>query len=141
MPGKRPRLTPSPGMVLKDGKLVMPFGTPGQRHAAAGDGPVAHQHHRLRHEPAAGDGCAALCHVQFPALVGPAPVHARGLAHLENRVDESVPASLLERGHDLRMWPAWTKTAGSLGAIMMDHENGFLHGAADPRRMAYAIGR
>jgi gamma-glutamyltranspeptidase len=28
-PGRRPRLTPSPGMVLKDGELFMPYGTPG----------------------------------------------------------------------------------------------------------------
>jgi hypothetical protein len=44
-------------------------------------------------------------------------------------------------GHKLRMWPDWTKAAGSLGAVQVDHEHGVLHGAADPRRMAYAIGR
>ena len=29
MPGKRPRLTPNPAMAFRDGKLWMPFGTPG----------------------------------------------------------------------------------------------------------------
>jgi gamma-glutamyltranspeptidase/glutathione hydrolase len=28
-PGKRPRLTPNPAMVLRDGKAYMPFGSPG----------------------------------------------------------------------------------------------------------------
>ena len=28
-PGKRPRLTPAPAMVLRDGRAFMPFGTPG----------------------------------------------------------------------------------------------------------------
>ena len=28
-PGKRPRLTPSPGLVLKNGHVMMPYGTPG----------------------------------------------------------------------------------------------------------------
>src|SRR3989442_13894258 len=28
-PGKRPRLTPAPAMAFTDGRLLMPFGTPG----------------------------------------------------------------------------------------------------------------
>src|SRR5262249_14895067 len=28
-PGKRPRLTPNPGMLLRDGRALMPFGCPG----------------------------------------------------------------------------------------------------------------
>jgi hypothetical protein len=43
--------------------------------------------------------------------------------------------------HQLRMWPEWAKAAGSLGTIRVDHEHGMLHGAADPRWLAYAIGR
>ena len=44
-------------------------------------------------------------------------------------------------GHQLRMWPDWAKAAGSVGTIQVDHAHGVLHGAADSRRMAYAIGR
>jgi gamma-glutamyltranspeptidase len=39
------------------------------------------------------------------------------------------------------MWPDWSKAAGSVGAIRIDPVHGVLHGAADSRRMAYAIGR
>ncbi len=28
-PGKRPRLTPSPGLIMRDGKVISPYGTPG----------------------------------------------------------------------------------------------------------------
>ena len=28
-PGKRPRLTPSPGLIMKDGRVFAPYGTPG----------------------------------------------------------------------------------------------------------------
>ena len=34
-----------------------------------------------------------------------------------------------------------TATPDSLGTIMVDHENDVLYGAADPRRIAYAVGR
>ena len=76
----------------------------------------------------------------FPRSSDPHP-YTPGLCHLESRVDPSVPEALLRMGHKLRVWPAWTKAAGSLGAIQVDYQHGVLHGAADPRRMAYAIGR
>jgi gamma-glutamyltranspeptidase / glutathione hydrolase len=76
----------------------------------------------------------------FPRSSDPHP-YTPGLCHLEARVDPNVPEALLRMGHKLHMWPDWTKGAGSLGAIQVDHERGVLHGAADRRRMAYAMGR
>jgi gamma-glutamyltranspeptidase / glutathione hydrolase len=139
-PGKRPRLTPSPGLVLKDGKLVMPYGTPGNdmQPQAMVQFLVNVVDYGMNPQQAMdAPRCATF---SFPRSSDPHP-YTPGLAHLEDRVDPAVPAALLGMGHDLRMWPAWTKTAGSLGAIMVDHEDGVLHGAADPRRIAYAIGR
>jgi hypothetical protein len=76
----------------------------------------------------------------FPRSSDPHP-YTPGLAHLEGRVDPSVPETLLNMGHKLRLWPEWTKAAGSLATIEVDREHGVLHGAADARRVAYAIGR
>jgi gamma-glutamyltranspeptidase/glutathione hydrolase len=139
-PGKRPRLTPAPGMVLKDGRLVMPYGTPGNdmQPQAMVQFLVNVIDYRMNPQQAMdAPRCATF---SFPRSSDPHP-YTPGLCHLEARVDPSVPETLLRMGHKLRMWPDWTKGAGSVGAIQVDHEHGVLHGAADRRRMAYAIGR
>ena len=46
-----------------------------------------------------------------------------------------VTQYMVSAGHDL------AAAAGSLGSIKVDREEGVLHGAADPRRLAYAFGR
>jgi gamma-glutamyltranspeptidase / glutathione hydrolase len=139
-PGKRPRLTPAPGMVLRDGRLVMPYGTPGNdmQPQAMVQFLVNVIDYQMNPQQAMdAPRCATF---SFPRSSDPHP-YTPGLCYLESRVDPRVPEALLRMGHQLRAWPAWTKGAGSLGAIQVDYERGVLHGAADPRRMAYAIGR
>jgi gamma-glutamyltranspeptidase/glutathione hydrolase len=139
-PGKRPRLTPSPGMVLKDGRLAMPYGTPGNdmQPQAMVQFLVNLIDYGMNPQQAAdAPRCATF---SFPRSSDPHP-YTPGLAHLEARVDAGVSEALVRMGHGLRLWPEWTKAAGSLGAIVVDHERGVLHGAADPRRLAYVMGR
>src|SRR5918992_820117 len=137
-PGKRPRLTPAPGLVLKDGRLVMPYGTPGNdmQPQAMVQFLVNVIDYQMNPQQAMdAPRCATF---SFPRSSDPHP-YTPGLCHLEARVDPSVPEALLQMGHKLRMWPEWTKAAGSLGAIQVDREHGALHGTADLRRVAYAI--
>lgn len=139
-PGKRPRLTPSPGMVLKDGRLVMPYGTPGndvQPQAMVQFLVNLIDYGMNPQQAIEAPRCTTF---SFPRSSDPHP-YTPGLCHLEARVDVSVPKALLRMGHKLRMWPEWTRAAGSVGTIQVDHEHGVLHGAADLRRMAYAMGR
>lgn len=139
-PGKRPRLTPSPGMVLKDGRLVMPYGTPGNdmQPQAMVQFLVNLIDYGMNPQQAIdAPRCATF---SFPRSSDPHP-YTPGLCHLEARIEPSIAESLLRMGHQLRMWPEWAKAAGSLGTIRVDHEHGVLHGAADPRRLAYAMGR
>jgi gamma-glutamyltranspeptidase / glutathione hydrolase len=127
-------------MVTQNGNLVMPFGTPG------GDvQPQAMVQFLLNvvnfgmnvqtamEEPR----CATY---SFPLSSDPHS-YAPGSVNIESRVGPDVIDSLRELGHVIEPWPAWTGTAGSLGAIYVDRASGVLHGAADPRRIAYAIGR
>ena len=139
-PGKRPRLTPSPGMVLKDGRLAMPYGTPGNDMQ-----PQAMVQFLLNvidygMNPQQAMDAPRCATFSFPRSSDPHP-YTPGLCHLEARTPPGVPDALLRMGHNLRMWPEWAKAAGSLGTIQVDHTHGVLHGAADPRRMAYAMGR
>lgn len=139
-PGKRPRLTPSPGMVLKDGRLVMPYGTPGndmQPQAMVQFLVNVIDYGMDPQQAIEAPRCATF---SFPRSSDPHP-YTPGLAHIETRVDPSVPTALAQMGHNMRVWPEWTRTAGSVGAIRIDEQEGVLHGGADPRRIAYAIGR
>jgi gamma-glutamyltranspeptidase/glutathione hydrolase len=139
-PKKRPRLTPSPGMVLKDGRLVMPYGTPGNDVQ-----PQAMVQFLINvidfdmgvQAAAEAPRCATY---SFPRSSDPHP-YTPGAANIEARVPSTVIDELRRIGHQIEPWPAWTGTAGSIGAVLVNHENGVLHGAADPRRVAYAIGR
>ncbi len=139
-PRKRPRLTPSPGMVLKDGRLVMPYGTPGNDVQ-----PQAMVQFLINVIDFGMDVQAAMeaprcATYSYPRSSDPHP-YSPGQANIEGRVDPSVLARLQALGHGIKAWPGWTGSAGSLGAIRVDHGTGVLHGGADPRRTAYAIGR
>jgi gamma-glutamyltranspeptidase/glutathione hydrolase len=139
-PRKRPRLTPSPGMVLKDGKLVMPYGTPGNDVQ-----PQAMVQFLVNMIDFGMDVQAAIeaplaATFSFPRSSDPHP-YSPGAANIEGRVSPTVIKGLAELGHGVTPWPQWTGSAGSIGAVKVDHATGVRHGGADPRRVAYAVGR
>ena len=43
-------------------------------------------------------------------------------------------------GHKVYWWDEWTWLAGAPCTIVVDHKTGVMHGGADPRRPAYALG-
>ena len=137
-PGKRPRLTPSPGLVMKDGKVCMAVGTPG-----ADVQPQA-MVQMLMNVIDYGMGVQAaieaprLATYSFPGSFYP-HAYAPGLVRAEARIPSTTTKQLIGMGHRVEMWPPWTPEAGSLCAIMASGD-GVLLGGADPRRLAYAIG-
>ena len=137
-PGKRPRLTPSPALVVGD-DLVMPFGTPG------GDVQVQAMLQFLINALDLGLELQAAVEVPrwasfaFPATED--PHHAwPGLLRVEGRMHPEVTDGLRRRGHVVESWPDLAAPAGSVCAIRLDRTSGILAGAADPRRMSYGIG-
>lgn len=139
-PGKRPRLTPSPGMVLKDGRLLMPYGTPGND--VQPQAMVQYLVNLIDYgmNPQQAIEAPRGVTFSFPRSSDPHP-YTPGLVQLEARLDPSVAAGLRRMGHQIHLWPEWAKGAGSVGAVLVDHAQGVLHGVADVRRVAYAMGR
>ena len=139
-PGKRPRLTPNPALAMKNGKVWMPFGTPG--------GDVQCQSMVQLFLNVAEFGMDAQQAVEaprvstwsFPNSFWP-HAYNPGLAGVEGRIDASVIAELERRGHRVEVWDDFIARMGSLCAIEVDQERGGLSAGADPRRDAYAIGR
>jgi gamma-glutamyltranspeptidase/glutathione hydrolase len=137
-PGKRPRLTPAPAMAFRDGRVFMPFGTPG--------GDVQQQAmlqvllnvavHGL--PPQRAVEAPRVASRSFPDSFWPHP-HAPGLVEIEDRVPAATRDALAALGHRVAAWPAWDWRAGAVCAVLVSPDGALLAGA-DPRRGAHAIG-
>ena len=138
-PRKRPRLTPNPGLILRDGAVYAPYGTPGLDVQPQAMVQLAVNLIDFGMEPQAAIEAPRVASYSFPASSHPHP-YTPGLVRAEGRLPAEVLAELARRGHRVERWPDFAAQAGALCTIVADRERGFLAGAADPRRMAYAMG-
>lgn len=130
VPGKRPRTTLSPTLVLRRGAPCMVFGTPG------GDQQdqwtlqfflnVVEFGMEIQ-EAIEAPRCSS---AHFPSSFYP---HSAipGLLRLEGRIPAAVREELAARGHTVEVKADWSE--GDVLAIYVDHEKGILRGGADPR--------
>ena len=123
-PRKRPMHTIIPGMVMKAGRAVMPFGVMGGDYQSTGH---AHLLSRLLREGL--DLQAAIDAPRFFATPSSVQVEAG--------FDPAIAASLTARGHSLRPPPA---PLGGAQAVWIDHGRGVLIGGSDPRKDGCALG-
>ena len=126
-------------MAFKNGKVFMPFGTPG--------GDVQTQAMLQVFLNVNVFGMSAQDAIEAPrfstySYPGSFEPHKYfpGRLYLESRIDKSVNDTLASRGHDVREWPAFTWLAGAVCTIVNDHKQGVMHGGADLRRPAYVLG-
>lgn len=138
-PRKRPRLTPSPGLIMRDGAVYAPLGTPGLDVQPQAMVQLAVNLIDFGMEPQAAIEAPRVASYSFPASSHPHPYNP-GLVQAERRLPAEVLADLARRGHRVEPWPDFAAQAGALCTIVANRERGFLAGAADPRRMAYAMG-
>lgn len=138
-PGKRPRLTPNPAIVLKDRRLFMPFGTPGGDVQCQTMLQVFLNIVEFGMTPQQAVEAPRFATWSFPNSFYPHPYHP-GLLSLEGRLSRDIVAVLRNKGHKIKEWAYWDAGAGAACVIVLDPETGVLQGGADPRRMAYAIG-
>lgn len=138
-PGRRPRTTLTPTLVLKDGRAVAALGSPG------GDQQDQWQLlYLLRtivggYEPQQAIDAPACHTTSVPGSFWPR-TWTPGGAVVESRVGEEVLAELERRGHVLERAGEWT--LGRLSVVTQDPATGQLSAAANPRGgQGYAAGR
>ena len=124
-PFKRPLHTIIPGMLMKDGNAVMPFGVMGGQYQ-----PCGHAHLLTNLFEYGMDLQEAIDHPRlFPTTDGP--------VNAEVGIPENVLAALIRMGHEIHHPPA---PIGGAQAIFIDRKEGVLSGASDPRKDGMAIG-
>jgi len=138
-PGKRPRLTPNPAMAFKNGRVYMPFGTPGGDVQCQAMLQVFLNINVFGMSPQAAVEAPRFAGYSFPGSFEPHPYYP-GRLHMEKSLSEEFGEELRDMGHKVYEWDDMTWLAGSVCTIVADHKNGVLHGGADPRRPAYVLG-
>ncbi len=136
-PGKRPRTTLSPTLVLSGGEPCLAFGTPGgdQQDQWTLGFFLNHVHFGMNLQQAV--DFPAFHSAHFPSSFYPRDAHP-GRLDVESRVGDEAVAALRRRGHEVQVQAPWS--LGRISAVAS--RNGMLYAAANPRGMqGYAIGR
>ena len=132
-PGKRPRLTPNPAiLVTKDGG-VMPFGTPGGDVQPQAMLQVLLNMFVFDMAPQAAIEQPRFASSSFPGSSDPHSYTPRRMS-MERRFSDETASALDRMGHSVNWWREWEWHAGSVCAILADRETGMMEGGADVRR-------
>ncbi|WGW12995.1 gamma-glutamyltransferase [Saxibacter everestensis] len=139
VPGRRPRSTLTPTLVIREGEAVLALGSPG------GDQQDQWQLLFLLRMLVGGYGqqeaidAPAFHTTSMPGSFWPRTWEPGG-AVVEDRLGDDVIASLEARGHRVTRAGDWA--LGRLSSVGRDPETGVLTAAANPRGMqGYAVGR
>ena len=137
-PFKRPRLTPSPAMAFRDGKVWLPFGTPGGDMQPQAMVQVFLNIVEFGMDPQQAIEAPRFSTWSFPGSFWPHNYNP-GLACFEGRIPAHILDDLNQRGHEIEVWDSWTALAGGVSAIEVVQNGNVLKAGADPRREGYAI--
>ncbi|MGH7089731.1 MAG: gamma-glutamyltransferase, partial [Stellaceae bacterium] len=123
-PGKRPFHTIIPGMLVKDGRAVMPFGVMGGHYQAVGHAHFLHRMIARGMDPqqAAGE---------------PRILPLNGVLQVEPTNPEPIVADLAGRGHRIAMQQV---PLGGCQAIWIYRARGVVIGGSEPRKDGLALG-
>lgn len=123
-PNKRPMHTIMPGMALKDGKVVAPYGVMGGAYQ-----PFGHAHFVTNLVDFGMD--------PQQALDAPRVFHYGGVLEVERGVSQAVVDGLAAKGHNVKRS---SEPFGGGQAVVIDWDKGTLTGASDHRKDGCALG-
>ena len=138
-PGKRPRLTPAPAMAFREGRLFMPFGTPGGDVQQQAMLQVFLNVTVFGMELQRAVEAPRIASRSFPDSFWPHAT-APGKVETERRIAPVTRAALAALGHAVVEWPEWEWRAGAVCAVQVGSD-GTRWAGADPRRGSHAIAR
>jgi gamma-glutamyltranspeptidase/glutathione hydrolase len=137
-PGKRPRVTLSPTLVMKDGELAFTLSTPGGDNQDQALIQVLLNIIEFSMQPQEAVEEARFQSKHFYNSFG---YHefTPGQVSLENRIPHSVGDRLAQMGHKVMWDDPWSNT--SAPTVILKAKDGVLMGGADPRRSRFVFGR
>jgi gamma-glutamyltranspeptidase/glutathione hydrolase len=138
-PGKRPRTTLTPTLVLRGGQAVTALGSPGGDQQDQWQLPYLLRTIVGGYSPQQAIDAPTFHTTSMPGSFWPRTWEPGG-AVVEDRLGEDVIEGLERRGHVVTRAGDWT--LGRLSAVVRDPETGVLQAAANPRAaQGYAAGR
>ena len=137
--GKRPRLTPAPALVLRDGEPVMALGAHGGDHIPQGTLQLLLNVLEFGRDPQEAVEEPRFYSYNFPSSNW-ASRYDPGMLRLEGRIGDAVAEDLRRKGHTIEQYPDWWEGSALYCVITRNPETGVLQGGADPRCEAYAVG-
>jgi gamma-glutamyltranspeptidase/glutathione hydrolase len=136
-PGKRPRITLTPTLVLKKGLPFMILSTPGGDNQDQALAQVLLNIVEFGMNPQEAVEAARFDTQHYVSSFDNHEFLA-GSLNLESRIDEKVIAELKSRGHKVKVQSAWGTTSAPT-VIVYDSQTRVSSAGADPRRGRYAV--
>jgi gamma-glutamyltranspeptidase / glutathione hydrolase len=136
-PGKRPRITLTPTLILKDGQPFMILSTPGGDNQDQALLQVLLNIIEFGMSPQEAVEAPRFDTQHYISSFDNHEFRA-GLLNLEARIPADVSTALSSRGHKINMQTAWG-TGSAPTVILYDVKSGVISGGADPRRGRYAV--
>ncbi len=138
-PHKRPRLTPAPALVLRNGQPVMVLGGYGGDHIPQGTLQVFLNLVEFGRDPQEAVEEPRCYTYNFPNSGFPYN-YFPGVMRTEGRISPEAREGLRQRGHTVEELPDWWEGSCLYGVITRNPQTGVLQGGADPRGEGYAVG-
>jgi gamma-glutamyltranspeptidase/glutathione hydrolase len=137
-PGKRPRLTPNPALVLKDGRLAFTVASPGSDVQPQAMLQVLLNMLHFDMTPQEAVSAPRFGTWSYPNSFYPHAYYPGDLK-VEGRVSAAAIDNLRLKGHQLDIWQPWDWRAGGVVTIKVEPQTGVRSAGADPRRENYAL--